>query len=333
MTTMRGGIDLGGTKIQAVVVDGGGAVKGEARQQTPTEGTKSEVIRAMAATVSAAARAAGIETASLDAVGVGAPGATDLEAGTLGHASNLPGGWEEPYPLGAELSGLIGAPVALGNDVGVAVDAEFELGAGMPYRSMFGVWWGTGVGSGLILNGERWLGRGAAGEFGHTVVRLGGVREVGAMRLRGTVEAYAGRAAMEAKARHAVEKKRKKTKLFRIMKHKDRTRLSSGVWASALERDDELANHLIDRAIKALGAGIASVVNLLDVEAIVIGGGLGTRLGQPYADRIADAMRPHLLVQDDAPPVHTAALGDLGGAIGAALLARNKSQAAQVSAA
>lgn len=322
MTTMRGGIDLGGTKIQAVVVDDGGTVTGAARRETPTEGTKSDVIRAMADTVSAAARAAGIEPSNLNAVGVGAPGATDLEAGTLGHASNLPGGWAEPYPLGAELSGLIGTPVALGNDVGVAVDAEFHLGAGAPYQSMFGVWWGTGVGSGLILNGERWLGRGAAGEFGHTIVRLGGAREVGAMNLRGTVEAYAGRAAMEARARHAVEKKREKTRLFRIMEHKGRTRLSSGVWASALEKDDELAIHLIDRAVKVLGAGIASVVNLLDLEAVVVGGGLGTRLGQPYADRIAHAMRPHLLVQDEAPPVHTAALGDLGGAIGAALLAK-----------
>lgn len=331
MTTMRGGIDLGGTKIQAVVVDEHSTVAGEAREATPTEGTKSDVIRAMAETVRAAAEAAGVETSSLAGVGVGAPGATDFEAGTLGHASNLPGGWEEPYPLAAELSGLIGSPVALGNDVGVAVDAEFHLGAGRPYRSLLGVWWGTGVGSGLILNGERWLGRGAAGEFGHTIVRLGGAREVGAMNLPGTVEAYAGRAAMEAKARHAVEKEHEKTKLFHIMEQKGRTRLSSGVWASALEKQDELAIRLIDRAVKVLGAGIASVVNLLDLEAIVIGGGLGTRLGQPYADRIAGEMRPHLLRPEEAPPVHSAALGDLGGAIGAALLAKKMSHVAQVS--
>jgi glucokinase len=137
---------------------------------------------------------------------------------------------------------------------------------------------------------------------------------------------------MEAKARRAVEKGHK-TKLFHIMEHRGRTRLSSGVWEKALEHEDALAIHLIDRAVKVLGAGIASVVNLLDLEAIVIGGGLGTRLGQPYADRIAEAMRPHLLVPEEAPAVHTAALGDLGGAIGAALLAKKKSHVAQVSAA
>jgi len=86
----------------------------------------------------------------------------------------------------------------LGNDVGVAVDAEFRLGAGKPFHSILGIWWGTGVGGGLVLDGRRWVGRGAAGEFGHTVVKLGGRAEP--KGLRGTVEAYAGRAAMEARA-------------------------------------------------------------------------------------------------------------------------------------
>jgi glucokinase len=76
----------------------------------------------------------------------------------------------------------------------------------------------------------------------------------------------------------------------------------------------------MDDAIGALGAGVASVQNVLDVEAIVIGGGLGIRLGEPFANRILDAMRPHLFVDDDPPEVRVAALGDLGGAIGASLL-------------
>jgi len=329
-TSIRGGIDLGGTKIQAVIVDDTNRVIGSGRRPTPTEGTKSDVIREMAETMGDAAREAGVDTSSLVGVGVGAPGAADNDKGTLGHATNLPGGWLEPYPLAAELSGLIGAPVALGNDVGVAVDAEFRLGAGTPYRSILGVWWGTGVGAGIVLDGERWVGRGAGGEFGHTIIRLGGAREVGAIGLRGTVEAYAGRAAMEAKARQALDKG-EKTKLFHIMEHKGRTRLSSGVWATALEKEDALAIRLVNRAVEALGAGVASAVNLLDLEAVVIGGGLGTRLGQPYAERIAESMLPHLFVRERPPDVHTAALGDLGGAIGAALLAESFSQVAQVS--
>jgi glucokinase len=133
------------------------------------------------------------------------------------------------------------------------------------------------------------------------------------------MEAYAGRGAMEARARH-LHKKGEKTKLFEIMEKRGRDRLTSAVWARALDQGDKMATELIDRAIAALGAGIASAVNLLDVEAVIIGGGLGLRLGAPYAKRIAETMQPHLFVDDRPPAVELASLGDLGGAIGAALL-------------
>ena len=111
---------------------------------------------------------------------------------------------------------------------------------------------------------------------------------------RGCVEAYAGRAAMEAYAHHLHEQKGRKTDLFKLMARHERDRLTSSIWARALEHDDQLALQIIDRAVGALGAGIASAVNLLDVEGVIIGGGLGVRLGHPYAKRIADAMQPHL---------------------------------------
>jgi glucokinase len=110
------------------------------------------------------------------------------------------------------------------------------------------------------------------------------------------------------------------------MRDRGRTRLTSGVWARALDRGDELATELMDDAVAALGAGVASVQNVLDVEAIVIGGGLGIRLGEPYAERILDAMMPHLFDDADPPAVSIAALGDLGGAIGAALLVTTPAQ-------
>ena len=116
------------------------------------------------------------------------------------------------------------------------------------------------------------------------------------------------------------QKKGDKTDLFDIMRDRGRDRLTSGIWARALERGDKLALELMDDAIAALGAGVASVQNVLDVDAIVIGGGLGIRLGEPYSKRILDAMLPHLFVDTDPPAVLVAALGDLGGAIGASLL-------------
>jgi glucokinase len=182
---------------------------------------------------------------------------------------------------------------------------------------MLGVWWGTGIGGGLILAGKPWLGAGAAGEIGHMVVRHGGAR-CGCGR-RGCLEAYAGRASMEARARRAV-KRGQKTILFDLMKERKRTRLVSGIWHRALKKKDPLAHHLIDRAVEMLGTGIASALNLLDLETVVIGGGLGTRLGAEYAAAIAKAMQPHLKVPDRPRRVIVASLGDLSGAVGAALL-------------
>jgi glucokinase len=325
----RGGIDLGGTKIQAVVVNGRGSVVGDARHPTPTKGGPPAVAAEMAAALSEAADAAGVEPSSLASVGVGSPGVIDAAAGTVASARNLPD-WIEAFPLAAELSKpLGGVPVSIGNDVSVATDAEFRLGAGKPYKSILGVFWGTGVGGGIVLNGKSWEGRGAAAEIGHVVVKKDGAQCP--CGRKGCLEAYAGRGSMEAKARHEVEKGRK-TELFKIMEKRGRTRLTSGVWARAIDAGDELAIELVDRAISYLGAGIGSAVNLIDPEAVVIGGGLGVRFGQPYAERIKEAMMPHVFADDRPPEVLVASLGDLGGAIGAALLRPERPKPARRSA-
>jgi glucokinase len=318
MAVARGGIDLGGTKIQCVVVDENQKVLGQARVATPTVGGPAAVAGAMASAMREAATDAGLgNTSELAGIGVGSPGAIDEAAGTVSGAGNLPD-WAGAFPLGPKLSEALGTPVTVGNDVGVATDAELLLGAGRQASSLIGVFWGTGVGSGIILDRKPWHGRGAAGEIGHTVVKMGGRRCL--CGRRGCLEAYAGRAAMEARARK-LQAEGRPTDLFKLMEKNGRTRLTSSIWARALERKDGLATELVSDAIEALGAGIASAVNLLDVEMIIIGGGLGIRLGQPYVERIKAAMHPHLFVDERPPEVRLAELGDLGGAIGAALLA------------
>jgi glucokinase len=309
-----GGIDLGGTKIQTVIVGEDQAVLGSARRPTPTSGGPPDVAKAMEGALRDAAEAAHVEVEQLTGVGAGSPGT--IEDGVVTSARNLPG-WEGSFPLAKTLEEAFRCPVALGNDVQVATDAEFELGAGKPYDSLLGVFWGTGVGGGLVLDGKPWVGRGAAGEIGHIVVELDGAQCT--CGRRGCMEAYAGRSAMEAHAAKQVEKG-KETDLFKLMKERERTRLTSGIWARALEREDKLAEHMIERALRALGAGVASACNVLDVECVIVGGGLGVRLGDPYAKRIAEQMQPHLFADFRPPDVHVAALGDLGGAIGATLL-------------
>jgi glucokinase len=309
-----GGIDLGGTKIQAAIIDADHNVLGSARRPTPTSGGPADVAKEMEAALRDAAKAAELDPATLVGVGVGSPGT--IEDGEVTSARNLPG-WEGTFPLAKTLTDALGCEVKVGNDVQVATDAEFRLGAGRLYDSVLGVFWGTGVGGGLILDGKPWTGRGGAGEIGHVVVEIdGALCTCGRI---GCMEAYAGRSAMERHAAELVEKGRK-TDLFKLMKERERTRVTSGIWARALEHGDKLAVHMIDRAVRALGAGIASVVNVLDVEGVIVGGGMGVRLGHPYVKRISDAMQPHLFADSRPPHVHVAALGDLGGAIGASLL-------------
>ncbi len=318
-----GGIDLGGTKIQAAVVSDDGEVAGQSRRPTPTQGGPQDVANEIAGALREAAAEAGVEMSDLDGIGVGSPGKVDDDAGTVAGAKNLPG-WSGSFDLRRALEKACGTRVSLGNDVQVATDAEFELGSARQYDSLLGVFWGTGVGGGIVLEGRPWIGRDAAGEIGHVVVRVGGAL-CGCGR-RGCMEAYAGRASMEVRARRRANRG-EKTVLFKIMEERGRTRLTSGVWSRALDKGDPLARRLIERAVTALGAGIASAQNVLDVEAIVIGGGLGVRLGEPYVERIREAMMPHLFNDEKPPAVELAALGDLGGAIGASLLVKRSVQA------
>lgn len=315
---LRGGIDLGGTKIQTVVVDGNDDVRGEARTETPGEGGPLAIATAMAHCLHDATGEAGVATDDLLGVGVGSPGEVDGRAGTVSGAGNLDG-WSGTFELAEALSEQLGASISLGNDVQVATAAEAKLGAGKGVDSLLGVFWGTGVGGGIVLNGSDWLGRGAAGEIGHMVIKRGGRRCP--CGNKGCMEAYAGRAAMEAKARKEHAKGRK-TILFELMEDKGKDRLTSSVWEKAVKHDDELTIELIDGAIKALGAGIASAVNLLDVEAVVLGGGLGVRFGERYGKKIEKHMHKSLFASDSPPAFSVAELGDLGGAIGAALLAK-----------
>jgi len=313
---LRGGIDLGGTKIQTAIVDGGGGAIAQARHPTPTAGGPREVAAAMAAALREAADGAGVETKNLAGVGVGSPGDADEKTGVVSSARNLPG-WEGSFPLGEELGEALGTEVRVGNDVQVATEAEFHLGAGKEFESLIGVFWGTGVGGGLVLDGKPWLGRGAAGEIGHMVVRCGGAKCP--CGRRGCLEAYAGRKAMEDEARRRHDDG-EKTDLFKLMEKHEKPRLTSGIWERALDHEDELAEELIERAVEALGTGIASAINLIDVEAVILGGGLGIRFGERLMEPLTKEMGRHLFVNDRPPAVRVASLGDLGGAIGASLL-------------
>lgn len=311
------GVDLGGTKIQTVVLRNEEVV-GSSRVLTPQTGDPGDVIDAIVGTIRTSLDAAAASQADLRAIGIGTPGKVDAKAGAVLLAANVPG-FSDRVELGSLVAKQLGkTKVTVGNDVSVGVLGEYRRGAGRPYKNLLGVWVGTGVGGGLILDGELHDGRGAGGEIGHVVVQPDGLPC--ACGRRGCLEAYAGRVSMERRARQLVERGHK-TSLFRIMKKRGRERLSSGVYAMALAKGDRMTKKLIDDAAWALGIGLASAQNLLDLEAIIVGGGLGDRLGQPFVDQVVEQMTPHLFVSDNPPAVLRTELGDLSGAVGAAVLA------------
>ncbi len=302
------GIDLGGTKVQGVLVDAGEVI-GDAKVPTPAGGVD-EVVAAIGDCVD---RLGG--TDKVAGVGIGAPGVVDAATGTVVMAPNLPG-FGDPVPLAALLADrLDGMRVAVDNDVNVSALAEHRLGAGRGSSNLLGVWVGTGVGGGLVLDGHLRRGPGgAAGEIGHVGVAAGG-RRCGCGQ-DGHLEAYAGRAMMEQEARRRAAAGTP-TLLVELAGGK---RMKSSIFAKALEAGDGVAVELLDEAVAALGMALAAATALVDLELIVVGGGLAEKLGAGFVGRIEQAVRSRLLVPSSPLRVVPASLGDLTGALGAALL-------------
>lgn len=301
------GIDLGGTKTMAVLVEDGQVVA-KAKKPTPRVGSPADVIDTMVATATKVD-----PDATAVAIGIGAPGPVVPGAGVLPAAPNLPG-WDHDVEVAALMSERLGGrPVAVDNDVNVGTLAEHRLGAGQGTDHLLGVFAGTGVGAGLILDGRLRQGpRGLAGEIGHIFVAFRDLHADGPGR--GELEDYAGRNALE--RRVLAESEDTAATLLGL---RTDGRLKSKAWAEALTLEDPLAIRLIDQARSALAAAIASVITLLDVERVVLGGGFAERLGDPF--RLAlEAEVAERAFADTTAPIVPARLGDTGGAVGAALL-------------
>ena len=269
-------------------------------------------------TVKEALGAAGAAVSDLRALGIGTPGTVDSATGHVSRSSNVPG-FLHDVALGPTVSSALGGvTVTVDNDVRSAVTGEHVRGAGRPYQNLLGVFVGTGVGGGIVIDGKLQRGRGSAGEIGHTVVKRGG-RRCPCGR-RGCLEAYAGRLAIERVARDR-QARGVRTKLFDVMERKDKDRVSSSVIATALDKGDPLTVRLVHQAVRALGLALANAQNLLDLEAIILGGGLGDRLGPPFIQRVDEEMIRHLRNPDRPPVVLGTELGDLSGAVGAAVIA------------
>ncbi len=303
------GVDVGGTNIEVGLVDDQHAVHGRAKAPTPTGGPD-DVLDTIAQLV------AGLDADPI-AVGVGIPGV--VHEGAVLTVPNL-ANWHERFDLVEALRQRVDLPVALGNDANVGLLGEWIAGAARGARNVLGLWMGTGIGGGLILDGRPFNGsRGAAGEIGHVVVLAGGA--LCTCGRRGCAEAYAGRRSMRGVASAMVDAGWE-TSLFDIRDEEGKTGLTSKVWSKALDGGDKLATMLFDTAIETLGIAVGSAINLLDLEVVVVGGGLAEKLGSDLSDRIEAAAQPWMLRPSPDLRFVVSELEDDAGVVGAASLAR-----------
>jgi glucokinase len=302
-------IDLGGTRFRVAAVSPEGRILERSDHLTQAEAAPEVVIAELSAAVAEISGRVG--SAHILGLGVAAPGPLDPDAGIVYWAPNLPL-WVN-VPLTKLLSAATGLPVVVGNDANLAGFAEARCGAGCGAMNLVYLTVSTGVGSGIVVNGQLLLGdKGAAAEAGHMAISRDG--PLCSCGNRGCLEAYASGTSLAKRAREAIAVGRPTT-LVAEGEGLDATHI-----AAAAEAGDSLAQELIADAGRALGLGVRNLLHLFNPSVVVIGGGvshIGPRLWDPMMDVIAadtwDIYRQGLRV---VPPD----LGDDSGLIGAALL-------------
>jgi glucokinase len=311
------GIDLGGTKIEAAVFDGDGKIIGRHRDKTEAWRPEEEVFERIVTVAIQAVSNSKIDTKQIQAIGIGSPGPLDPDAGTIVETANLP---FKNFPLGPKLSERFNnCPVILNNDVDAGTYGEFKAGVAQGVQFALGVFVGTGIGGGLIIDGKAYNGFNKnAAEIGHIIIKAGGAK-CGCGN-QGCMEAYASRTAIARDIKKAI-KSGKKTLAAKKMS-KDGIITSNDI-KECYEADDKVVKKIVDRAIKYLGLGIGSLVNVLSPEVIIFGGGVVEALGQPFLQRIEKEIRKTAFAFSmKNVRIVRAQLGDDAGITGAALLAR-----------
>jgi len=314
------GADVGGTKMMAAVVERAGTIRASKRVDTPRDGSPQDVLAGILQLMADTLGEAQLEPSDLTAVGLGVPGVVDPDEGRVVVTPNMP---LAPLEIVPPIEERFGVPVALGNDVNLGTLGEKWLGAAQRAKSAVGIFVGTGIGGGVVLNGELVRGcREGAGEIGHMVMQVGGPR-CGCGN-RGCLEALASRSAIERDIRQALEEGRKSA-VSELLDGEEPV-IKSGVLRRALKANDPLVTEIMLRASEILGAACLTVRHLLDPEVIVLGGGLVEACGSFIMPIVRG------IVSEDALPgarpgcyVARSELGDAAVVLGAVALARSLS--------
>lgn len=319
------GIDLGGTNMQIGVVAPDFRLLAHAKRKTkPDEGTPAVIDRIVTGVEEACAEAK-LTLADIGGVGIGAPGAVDPHKGVVLVAVNL--GWTD-LPLAEILTKRLKVPTHLDNDVNVAVYGENKLGAGRNCENLLGVWLGTGIGGGLILNGKLYYGHfWTAGEIGHTILH--------AHHPRGSrsLEHNCSRTAVVDRLVRLIKANNKTLLTEELLEKSGGDELDFGKVKSKMlaryyrggEKEDALVIEVLDRAAEDLAVMIANFVTVLSLPRVVLGGGLVEAVDKPFVDRIEKNVRA-LAFPDICKTVQIvpSKLKDAAGILGAAMIAMDR---------
>lgn len=315
------GVDLGGTKILAGVFNTQLKCLGKVKMSTKPERGPDGVIERVARCVSEAVDECDLRLDSIKAVGIGAPGAVDPDTGRMIFAPNLK--WED-VPLKKELEKRLELPVFAENDCNVCTLGVFETELDRKPRSLVGIFLGTGIGGGLMIDGKLFAGfNRTAGEIGHMVIEINGPK-CGCGN-KGCFEALASRTALFRKIRDAV-KDGQKTVLTDML-GPDLADLRSGDLRKAIRRGDKLVEKIVEEAAEYTGIAVANVINFFNPEVIVLGGGVMDQLADDMMSIIIETARDYALPgTDKGIEIIASKLGDDAGITGAAVLARKESK-------
>jgi glucokinase len=310
------GVDIGGTKVAAGLVTANGEIMSKTRVPMNATGTAAQALECVHQAIEKAMTTA--SPGAVAAIGISSPGPLDQRSGVVLHTPNLPC-WID-FPLRREIEQRYRLPVRLDNDANAAGLAEATWGAGAGHGSVFYVTIGTGVGTAIILDGEVLYGRtGTAAEGGHMTIDFRAPVRCGCGK-RGCLESMASGPAMALRARESVIGDGGSGAAMLALSDGEIENISAEVVMKAAQSGDPLAKKVLQETVDLLTIWLGNIVDLLEPDAIVIGGGLGSRIPEWYEGISKNLPKWSINTRANEIPILPAKYGADAGIAGSAAL-------------
>ena len=304
-------LDIGGTKVLGAIFDSKNNITYRLKKKTKAEGDDSQNIeKIIISVVDEMIKESGLKKGQINAISAGAPGVVNSETGIVLFSPNLP--WRN-YDIRTPIEKMFGVPFYIGNDVNVGVLGEYKFGAAKGYKNVVGLFVGTGMGGGLILNGKLFTGNQfKAAEYGHMILNPEG--PLCGCGQRGCLEAFSSKKGMTAYIRQQVNRGRETMMADQLVNEV----FKSKSLKKALEAEDPVAVEAVDRACHYLAIGTGNLINTFSPDIVVYGGGVIEAVGDIFLEKIlAEVDRYCMPSIRSTVDLKIAALGDDSNLYGA----------------